>query len=180
MNTSSFRFLLLFIHSVEPDSLRPHGLQHASLPWPPLSPGVCSNSCPLSWWCLIFYVIINEHLSCFQFAVINTTSSSCKRLLVNMLQSSVCLVTQLCPTLRNPMDCSPSGSSVHGDSPGKNWSGLPCPPPGELPNPGIEPRSPTLQANSLLPELPGKPKVLQIIYLIHISYISLPKFSFPK
>ena len=120
MNTSSFRFLLLFIHSVEPDSLRPHGLQHASLPWPPLSPGVCSNSCPLSWWCLIFYVIINEHLSCFQFAVINTTSSSCKRLLVNMLQSSVCLVTQLCPTLRNPMDCSPSGSSVHGDSLGKN------------------------------------------------------------
>ena len=30
------------------------------------------------------------------------------------------------------------------------WSGLPCPPPGNLPNPGIEPRSPTLQADSLL------------------------------
>ena len=28
-------------------------------------------------------------------------------------------------------------------------SGLPCPPPGDLPNPGIEPRSPTLQADSL-------------------------------
>ena len=33
---------------------------------------------------------------------------------------AVCLVTQLCPTLCNPMDCGPPGSSVHGDSPGKN------------------------------------------------------------
>ena len=38
------------------------------------------------------------------------------------------------------------------------WSGLPCPPPGELPNPGIEPRSPTLQADSLPSEPPGKPQ----------------------
>ena len=36
------------------------------------------------------------------------------------------------------------------------WSGLPCPPPGDLPNPGIEPRSPTLQADSSLSEPPGK------------------------
>ena len=32
----------------------------------------------------------------------------------------LCLVTQSCPTLWDPMDCSPLGSSVHGDSPGKN------------------------------------------------------------
>ena len=38
------------------------------------------------------------------------------------------------------------------------WSGLPCPPPGDLPNPGIKPRSPALQADSLLSEPPGKPK----------------------
>ena len=37
------------------------------------------------------------------------------------------------------------------------WSGLPFPPPGDLPNPGIKPRSPALQASSLPPELPGKP-----------------------
>ena len=36
------------------------------------------------------------------------------------------------------------------------WSGLPCPPLGELPNPGIEPRSPTLQADSSLTEPPRK------------------------
>ena len=33
------------------DSLQPHGLQHTRLPCPSLSPGVCSNSCPLSQWC---------------------------------------------------------------------------------------------------------------------------------
>ena len=32
----------------------------------------------------------------------------------------MCLVIQLCPTLCKPMNCSPSGSSVRGDSPGKN------------------------------------------------------------
>ena len=40
----------------------------------------------------------------------------------------------------------------------EHWSGLPCPLPGDLPNPGVEPRSPTLQADSLLSEPPGKPK----------------------
>ena len=38
------------------------------------------------------------------------------------------------------------------------WSGLPCTPPGDLPNPGIEPRSPALQADSLPSEPPRKPK----------------------
>ena len=33
------------------DSLRPHALQHARLPRPSLSPGACSNSCPLNRWC---------------------------------------------------------------------------------------------------------------------------------
>ena len=37
------------------------------------------------------------------------------------------------------------------------WSGLPFPPPGDLPNPGIEPKSPTLKADSLSSEPPGKP-----------------------
>ena len=40
-----------FSCSIMSDSLWPHGLQHARLTCPLLSPGVCSNSCPLSWWC---------------------------------------------------------------------------------------------------------------------------------
>ena len=38
------------------------------------------------------------------------------------------------------------------------WSGLPFPSPGDLPNPGIEPQSPALQADSLPSEPPGKPR----------------------
>ena len=37
------------------------------------------------------------------------------------------------------------------------WSGLPFPSPGDLPNPGMELRSPALQADALPPEPPGKP-----------------------
>ena len=37
--------------SVMSNSLRPHGLQHARPPCPSPTPGVHSNSCPLSWWC---------------------------------------------------------------------------------------------------------------------------------
>ena len=40
----------------------------------------------------------------------------------------------------------------------EHWSGLPCSPPGDLPSRGMEPRSPTLQADSLHSEPPGKPK----------------------
>ena len=38
-------------YSVLSDSLWPHGMQHARLSCPSPSPGVCSNSCPLSHWC---------------------------------------------------------------------------------------------------------------------------------
>ena len=103
------------------------------------------------------------------------------------------LVTWSCPTLCDPKDCSPPGSSIHGDSPSKNigagshtlpsgnlpnpghlhcgwilyqlshqgsqvyWSGYTSP--GDLPDPGIEPGSPALGADSLSVELPGKPKL---------------------
>ena len=65
-----------------------------------------------------------------------------------------CFVAQLCPTLCNPMDCGPPGSSVHGILQTRILDGVPCPPPGDLPNPGIRPRSPALQADSFLSEPP--------------------------
>ena len=54
---------------------------------------------------------------------------------------SHCLVAQSCSTLCDPMDCSPPGSSVHGILQARMLSGLPCPPPGGLPDPGTEPES---------------------------------------
>ena len=41
------------------------------------------------------------------------------------LPCALCLVAQWCPTLHAPMDCNPPGSSVHGDSPGRN-TGVGC------------------------------------------------------
>ena len=84
-------------------------------------------------------------------------------------------VTQLCPTLCNPMDY-----TVHGILQARilEWRILkPFPSPGDLPNPGIKPRSPALQADSLPEESPGKPKntgvgslsLLQGIFLIQES-----------
>ena len=43
--------MLLFSHSVVSNSLPPHGLQHTRLPYPSPTPGVCSDSCPMSQWC---------------------------------------------------------------------------------------------------------------------------------
>ena len=48
---------------------------------------------------------------------------------------------------------------------GQYWSGQPFPSPGDLPNPGTEPRSPALQADSLPTELSGKPREIGI----HVS-----------
>ena len=53
----------------------------------------------------------------------------------------------------------------------KYWNGLPCPSLGNLPNPGIEPRYPTLQADSLLSELPGNPKNTGMGSLSLLQYI---------
>ena len=60
------------------------------------------------------------------------------------------LVAQSCLTLCDPMDCSLS----MGFSRQEYWSGLPFPPPGDLPDPGIGPRSPARQAGSLPAEPP--------------------------
>jgi len=51
--------LLLFSRQVRSDSLGPHGLQHARLLCPSLSPGVCSNSCPLNRWCYLITISSN-------------------------------------------------------------------------------------------------------------------------
>ena len=84
---------------------------------------------------------------------------------------------QSCPTLCEPMNLCPPGSSVHGILGQEYWSVLPCPPPGDLPNLGIEPPSPELQADSLplshqesSPELPPillasvKPRIKEITF----------------
>ena len=73
---------------------------------------------------------------------------------------------QSCPTLCNPIDCSPPAASIHGIFQARIQDGIPFPSPGDLSDPGIEPRSSALQADSLPTELQRKFYVF--LWLIHI------------
>ena len=65
-----------------------------------------------------------------------------------------------------PWTVAPQAPLSMGFSRQEYWSGLPCPPPRYLPSPGIEPRSHTLQADSLPSETPGKPKIYILLLLL--------------
>ena len=73
------------------------------------------------------------------------------------------LVAKSCPTLCNPMDCSPPGYCVHGFSRQEKWSRLPFSSLVDLPDPGIETMCPALRADSLV--------LSHQSLLIFISYI---------
>ena len=75
---------------------------------------------------------------------------TCVYIYIHIYTSEVKVVAQLCPTLCDPMDCSLSGSSVHGIFQARVLEGLPFPSPGDLPDPGIKPGSPALQADAQL------------------------------
>ena len=72
-------------------------------------------------------------------------------------------------SLCDPTDSSPPGCSVHGFSRQEYCSALPFPPPGDLPDPGIKSRSPTLGADSLPPPPPshqGSPVFLKGMFKV--------------
>ena len=75
---------------------------------------------------------------------------------------------QLCPTLCDPMDCSPPGSSVHGFPRQEHWNQLPFSSPWDLPDPGIKlipPVSPALQVDSLPTESLQKLSLMTFVYV---------------
>ena len=121
--------------------------------------------------------------------------SSCKLPLWFAFLRSMCMhakLLQSCPTLCNPLDCSSPGSSVHEILQARilEYSCLPCPPPGDLPDPGIKPVSsvvPALEADSLSLSHQGNPS--RNIYLIiskdmssHLLKIRhlMPRVPFPS
>ena len=66
------------------------------------------------------------------------------------------------------------------DFPGKNWSGLPFPPPGDLPDPGVEPRSPALQVDSLLMHPLGSPEASLLVMTDHHWSLAIDQTSSPS
>ena len=155
----------MFLSSVQFSSVaqlgpipRPHGPQHARPPYPSLTPGVYSDSCPLSQWCHPIYML-NIFLAlpccccccCWVTSVVSdsvrphrwqptrlprpwdspgkNTGVGCHFLLQCMQVKSESEVAQLCPILSNSMDYSLSGSSIHRFSRQEYWSGMPLPSP---------------------------------------------------
>ena len=88
----------------------------------------------------------------------------------------VCVyVAQLCLTVLDPVDCSPPGSTVPGNSPDKNagasrHSLLQ----GIFPTPGIQPGFPALQTDSLPSEPPGKPQAFSGILQLSLHRVAYP------
>ena len=80
-------------------------------------------------------------------------------------------------TVLTPWTVAPRLLCPWGFSRQEYWSGLPCSPPGNLPNPGIESRSPALQADSLPWKPPWKPKNTRVGILSHLHGIFLTQES---
>ena len=76
---------------------------------------------------------------------------------------------QSCLTLCDPMDCNPSGSSVHGLPRQEHWNGLPFPSPGHLLNPGIKPGSLMSPALVLGSSLLASPAWLYKMFWCHVT-----------
>ena len=148
------------------DSLRPHESQHARPPCPSPTPRVHSNPSPLRQWC---HPAISSSVVPF---------SSCPQSLPasgSFLMSQLfawggqsigvsasayvirccMLAAQSCLTLCTPWTVAHQAPLSVEFSRQEYWGGLPFPSPVHLPNPGIEPESPTLQADSLPSEPPG-------------------------
>ena len=77
------------------------------------------------------------------------------------------------------MGCSPPGSSLHGFPSQEYWSGLPCPPPWDLPNPGIEPvslMSPALAGGFFTTSATWEALMVQYVVFSHLSALGICAF----
>ena len=88
------------------------------------------------------------------------------------------LVAQSCLILCDPMDCRLPDSSVHGilQAGILEWVSIPFSS-GDLPDPGIEPGSPVLQADSLPSEPSGSPFLHNNVYFFSLFYFSMFHFE---
>jgi len=177
-----FSPLLLFSCSVISDSLWPYGLQDTRLPCPSLSPGACSNSCPFSWWC---HPTISSSVIPFSSCPQSFPASGffpMSLLFASTWWYFVCVCVCVCVCVWRHFSCDQLFVTLWAIthqaplsmefSRQEYWSGLPCPPSGDLPDQGIEPTSlmsPALVGRSSLPLVPSrKPDISHSSFLINI------------
>ena len=103
--------MLLFSCSVMSDSLRSHRLQYIRIPCPSLSPGICSNSCPLSQW---YHPTIFSSIVPFSSCPQSFPYRLCLYKDYSDAPATAAKWLQLCLTLRDPIDGSPPGSPIPG------------------------------------------------------------------
>ena len=101
---------------------------------------VCVRACAYVCACVRVHVCVRV------FVRVCACVCTCVRACVRAC-ACVCVCVYVCAhaqssELCNPRDCGPPGSSVHETLQARIWGGLPCPPPGDLPDLGIEPASP--------------------------------------
>ena len=107
-----------------------HTCRHRDTMMKPVAIAVPILKCTMLWHKCILNAVQLSVLSSFRNFSLPQMETLCL--------ISVCSVASVCPTLCDPMDHSLPGSPVHGILQAKYWSRLPCPPPGDLPDPGIE------------------------------------------
>ena len=136
------RIVVALFRKIENNGLR-REIYAEKLPLTTLIPVASTIPHIVTWiWSRVFVTLTIQH---FLFHLLYSVSAEG----VTYMKVKA-LVAQSYPTLCNPMDCSPLSM---GFSRQEYWSGLPLPSPENLPNPGIKPGSPALQADSL----PSKP-----------------------
>ena len=107
-------------------SFQPHELQHTRLPYPSLSPRVCSNSCPLSWWChptisssVIPFSSCPQSLPASGSFLMSQLFASCDQSIEASASASVLPIqfssvqSLSCVRLFDPVNCSTPGLPVH-------------------------------------------------------------------
>ena len=123
--------------------------------------------CSVPWPHFLFIQLVQLHMAAWLLPVLS--SKFCE------IKVTKVLVAQLCPTPCKPMDYGPPGSSVHGILQERLLSS------GDCPNPGIEPHSPTLLADSLLSEpwrnLPTQPDLATMSFFSSNTMLDLAFFS---
>ena len=159
---------MLFSRSVMSESLWPHGLQHTRLPCPSPSPRVYLNSCPLSqWWHPTISPSVSPISSSAQsfpasgsFPMSQFFTSGGQRIGASMSALTLPI---------NIQSWFPLGLtgwiSLQSKWPSRVFSNT-RDQKHQFIHPGIEPRSPALQANYLPTELPGKPRISLHVCLI--------------
>ena len=114
-----------FSRSVVSDSFRPHESQHARPPCPSPTPREFTQTQTQFASSVLSYILKFQKLKPDLHAPADVFKDTVAWRHLDVSTDLCVLVVQSCPTLCDPMDCSPPGSSVRGDSPSKN-TGMGC------------------------------------------------------